>query len=74
VREHYLQWLDAVRPDLSALYRKRFSRGAYQEQSERDRIGEVVRTTALRCGVGGRATYARVAPVEAPPGDQLSLL
>ena len=44
VREHYLEWLDRVRPDLSALHRERFRSGAYQRQAERDRIAEVVRT------------------------------
>ena len=77
VREHYLEWIDRVRPDLSALHRERFRAGAYQRQGERDRIAEVVRATALRCGVTGRATYSPVAsvtPVEITPTEQLSLL
>jgi DNA repair photolyase len=75
VREHYFGWLDQVRPDLSALYRERFRRGAYQEEAERDRIGTLVRATAARCGVTGRAPYARVTPVPpSEPGTQLSLL
>jgi DNA repair photolyase len=74
VREHYLKWLAGVRPDLSALYRKRFSGGAYQDQSERDRIAEVVATTARRLGATGRAPYARVTPVKIVPSTQLSLL
>ena len=55
VREHYLGWLDGVRPDLAPLYRERFRRGAYQDQSERDRISEVVRGAARRLGVTGRS-------------------
>jgi DNA repair photolyase len=74
VREHYLAWLETVRPDLSPLHRKRFSGGAYQEQGERDRIAEVVRTTSLRCGVTGRGPYSRVTPVKIASGGQLSLL
>ncbi len=86
VREHYLAWLERVRPDLAALHRERFSAGAYQPQAERDRIAEVVRATSLRCGVTGRATYppaspasaASAAPPASPasiaPGEQLSLL
>jgi hypothetical protein len=77
MRAHYLEWLAATRPDLSALHRARFRAGAYQPQDERDRISEVVRTTARRCGVTGRATYTPVdaaTPVEIAPSEQLSLL
>jgi len=74
VRGHYFEWLKSVRPDLMALHRERFRAGAYQGQSERDRIAEVVRTTALRHGVTGRATYTPVTPVKITPSQQLSLL
>jgi DNA repair photolyase len=74
VREHYFEWLDRVRPDLSSLYRERFRRGAYQEAAERDRIGELVRAVALRSGVTGRAPYARTTPVQIQADEQLSLL
>ena len=74
VRAHYFEWLSAVRPDLMALHRERFRAGAYQDHSERDRIAEVVRITALRQGVTGRATYTPVTPVKITPGQQLSLL
>jgi DNA repair photolyase len=74
VREHYFEWLKSVRPDLMALHRERFRAGAYQDQSERDRIAEVVRTTALRHGVTGRATYTPVTPMKITPSQQLSLL
>jgi DNA repair photolyase len=74
VRAHYLQWLDEVRPDLSALTKQRFRRGAYQAQEERDRIGAAIRAAALRCGVTGRAPYSRVTPVQLNPGTQLSML
>jgi DNA repair photolyase len=74
VRGHYLEWLAGMRPDLTALYRQRFRAGAYQEQGERDRITEMIRAVALRCGVTGRAPYARVTPVTLESSDQLSLL
>ena len=74
VREHYLDWLAQARPDLAALYRRRFSRGAYQDQRERDRIDQVVRTAARRCGVTGRNGYRRAEPVAIRPSEQLSLL
>ena len=60
---HYTAWLEGVRPDLAALYRERFKGGAYQPQSERDRVADVVRNVARRCGVTGRDNYERAAPV-----------
>jgi DNA repair photolyase len=74
VREHYLEWVQAVRPDLYASTKDRFRRGAYQAQEERDRIAELVRATATRCGVTGRSTYTPATPVQITPADQLSLL
>jgi DNA repair photolyase len=75
VRQHYFSWLEGARPDLAALYRARFRGGAYQPQSERDRVDTIVRTIARRHGVGGRNTYDRVAqPVKIQPSEQLSLL
>ena len=74
VREHYLNWLDGARPDLASLYRRRFSAGAYQAQSERDRVAAVVRAAALGCGVTGRDAYTRTAPVKIVSNGQLSLL
>jgi hypothetical protein len=74
VREHYLGWLKTVRPDLDATTRERFRGGAYQTQGERDRIAELVRATATRCGVTGRSTYTKVTPVQITPAAQLSML
>jgi DNA repair photolyase len=74
VREHYLGWLQTVRPDLYAPTKERFRGGAYQAQSERDRIAELVRATAMRCGVTGRSTYTKATAVQITPPDQLSLL
>jgi len=53
VREHYLEWLSGVRPDLGALYAERFRRGSYQSQAESRRIAEIVE--AVGCGPGGRS-------------------
>ncbi len=74
VREHYFSWLAGARPDLAALYRQRFGRGAYQPQEERDRIDHVVRMAARRYGVTGRDSYRRAEPVVIRPSEQLSLL
>ncbi|HWE65514.1 MAG TPA: radical SAM protein [Acidimicrobiales bacterium] len=74
LRQHYLEWLKATRPDLAALYRSRFGRGPYQAESEQDRVAEVVGTAARRLGVSGRGTYQRAEPVQIVPSGQLSLL
>jgi DNA repair photolyase len=79
MREHYLNWLAGVRPDLSALHRARFRSGSYQEQSERDRIAELVHTTARQHGVTGRRGRLMpdppaATPVQTASGEQLSLL
>ena len=43
VREHYLEWLASVRPELLALHAERFKRGSYQPRAEQERINEIVR-------------------------------
>jgi DNA repair photolyase len=74
VRAHYLDWLAGARPDLAALYQRRFSGGAYQDQRERDRIDGVVGAAARRRGISGRNAYDRATPVTISPSRQLSLL
>ena len=41
-------------PDLVALHRERFRRGAYQADDERERVEGMVQAAARRCGVTGR--------------------
>jgi DNA repair photolyase len=48
VREHYLAWLRADRPDLVALHERLYDRGAYAARAERDRVGAVVRAAVAR--------------------------
>ncbi len=74
VRDHYLQWLRNKRPDLEALHQERFRAGAYQAPAERERVAEVVRAAAVRCGVTGIDAYVRAEPVHITPSAQLSLL
>jgi DNA repair photolyase len=74
VRQHYFDWLQGVRPDLAALHRARFGRGAYQDQGERDRVAEIVRHAASRRRVTGSDMYMAVAPVQLVARTQLSLL
>jgi hypothetical protein len=80
MREHYLNWLAGVRPDLSALHRARFRSGAYQDEAERDRIADIVNATARRSGVTGRRgrlipeSPEPATPEETTSSEQLSLL
>jgi DNA repair photolyase len=68
VREHYFDWLQVSRPDLVTLHRRRFRRGAYQEDAERERVEGIVRRAARRCGVSGRDRY-RATPPEQTASD-----
>jgi len=86
LRPHYLEWLERTRPDLVALHRHRFRRGAYQGDGARQRVEEVVRAAADRCGVTGwdrdAAARGQAAPKpqrggphgQDPPHGQLRLL
>ncbi len=67
LRAHYLDWLRNARPDLVGLHRRRFRRGAYQEDVERRRIEDIVRSTARRCGVTGGERYRGRRQAEPPP-------
>jgi hypothetical protein len=50
------------------LHRRRFRRGAYQEDGERERVEAIVRRVARRCGVTGRDRYrARAEAATAVP-------
>jgi DNA repair photolyase len=68
VRGHYLEWLQRARPELVTLHRRRFRRGAYQEDGERQRVEDFVRDAARRCGVSGRDRYRSATPVQAGSG------
>ncbi|MGO9584324.1 MAG: radical SAM protein [Acidimicrobiales bacterium] len=50
VREHYLEWLGKVRPDLVELHGERFRKGSYQSPAEQHRITEVVRAVEESAG------------------------
>ncbi len=62
VREHYLASLRRERPDLVALYEKRFARGAYQPKSVQTALSEVVAdaVTQARRRTGGVRPPARM--------------
>ncbi len=82
LRAHYFEWLESARPDLTPLHRRRFRRGAYQEDDERERVEGIVRLAARRCGVTGRDRYRASSPARTTPepdqaatdGQQLRLL
>jgi DNA repair photolyase len=67
LRGHYLDWLEGARPDLVALHRRRFRRGAYQGNDERERIEGIVGAAALRAGVTGRDRYRAVPRSDSAP-------
>ncbi|MGC8627858.1 MAG: radical SAM protein [Acidimicrobiales bacterium] len=67
-REHYLAWLEAVRPDLVELYLKRFGQRAYQPKREQERLAALVEDVA---GPRRRKAFsprqAKVVPSRANP-------
>lgn len=50
VRDHYLQWLKSVRPDLMSLYARRFGHRSYQPEAEQARITSIVRNAFYEAG------------------------
>jgi DNA repair photolyase len=66
-REHYLDWLGRMRPDLAGLYRRRFAGRAYQSEAEQQRITAVVREAFDGAsGAGGAARDGSPHPVLEP--------
>ena len=57
VREHYLAWLRAERPDLSETYERLFQRGAYQPATVQARLSALV--AEAEAGVPGAAPQKR---------------
>lgn len=74
VREHYLDWLAATRPDLVELYANRFRRGSYQAEAEQARVAAIVRESVERAGgligVVGGASGLRALPDPLDPGSE----
>ncbi len=69
VREVFMSWLSAARPDLVPRYKEIYSRGAYAEPKERARIGRLVKGPPRRGndGFGHRRRAPRKAQVEDEP-------
>ena len=81
VREHYLSWLEARRPELLPEMRRRYRR-AYAAAEERERLAAMVREMVARHGGLRRAAPNRFAfsrerrpgPAQAPEPEQLTLV
>ena len=86
VKEHYMGWLAANRPDLVPLYERRFRRGSYQPKSEQARLSAVVASVLRSSPTKHVRRYIEdLEPEEPPPavrpkaaripaGEQLRLL
>jgi hypothetical protein len=57
VREVFMSWLKAQRPDLLARYEELYRRGAYAPQQERERLAGMVR----RRGPAGMRSFGTAA-------------
>ena len=53
VRQHYLGWLGADRPDLVGLHERLYAHGSYAPRAERERVAGLVRAALARCGGPG---------------------
>jgi DNA repair photolyase len=67
VREIFMDWLRAQRPDLVSRYEELYRRGAYAPREERERLSRMVRKGGSARGVG-RFDDARSASERASPG------
>ncbi|MDA8295685.1 MAG: radical SAM protein [Actinomycetota bacterium] len=71
VREHYLDWLAAHRPDLLGLHRERFGRRSEQPHALRQRLGALAASGSDAPGSGHRQPPA---PRQAPSPPRLEQL
>jgi DNA repair photolyase len=85
-REWFMGWLEAVHPELVAMYTAMYARSAYAPKAYQDDVCAQVRELARAAGIGAKSSVGRpmpshrVHPTTAAPavpvalGDQLSLL
>ena len=73
VRQIFMEWLRAQRPDLAARYEELYRRGAYAPQAERERLARLVRrggsargATRRREPTFGHASESRASIAERP--------
>jgi DNA repair photolyase len=63
VRQVFMDWLRAQRPDLVARYEQLYRRGAYAPREERERLSKLVRRREVRSG------FRPVGPPAETPSD-----
>ena len=75
VREIFMDWLQAQRPDLVPRYEELYRRGAYAPREERQRLASMVRRGRIPTGSGPSGPRAPSAPEERsrPPPRQDTL-
>ena len=76
VRQIFMDWLRAQRPDLVPRYEELYRRGAYAPRQERERLSRMVRRTGTPTGFRRDRPSARVAASDesrTPPGRQEAL-
>ena len=82
-REWFMQWLDAVHPELSPTYRSMYARSSYAPKSYQDDICGQVRHLARAAGIGTPHRVDRTpsqrhahqpSPAQPASGSQLTLL
>jgi DNA repair photolyase len=72
VREHYLGWLSGARPDLLALYERRYRGGANLPKPDRDALADLVRARMrARAGPEARSDPVLAAGSTPPPRSEL---
>jgi DNA repair photolyase len=73
VRDVFMEWLRAERPDLVEHYERLYARGAYAPRAERERHGKLVREARARTGaapVGRGRTFRTLMGARAGRGAQ----
>ena len=68
VREHWMDWLRAERPDLVRSYERRYARGSRLAKDEQEQISAVVRRVVTEAG-GLRPAPARTTAIDTADGD-----
>jgi DNA repair photolyase len=66
VRQVFMDWLRAQRPDLIARYEQLYRRGAYAPREERERLSKLVRRRGMQSG------FRPVGPADETPSDSAS--
>jgi DNA repair photolyase len=71
VRQVFMDWLRAQRPDLIERYERLYSRGANAPREERERLSKMVRRRGTPTGFGPVTSWQRDPPRDRPAEPQL---